>query len=490
MRILVVTTLAALVAATGCSTSRLAKSPAISAADRTMATETTLISPTVDTVNGASQSDSDREVVTRLPQATSSEVRRVNYTQDAELPAPIPDTFEVLEAPAPDQSSLAQLEQMALAANPALRQAAGRIDSLRGKWVQVGLYPNPNAGYLASEVGNDGRGGQQGGFVSQTIITGGKLHLSREIVAQEIIMAEQQLAVMEQRVLTDIRMAYYDALAAQTKESIAADLVSLANKAVSTTEELIKAEEVGRHVLLQAEVEVNAARIAQQQAETQRRAAARRIAALTGDAHADDIRVAGSLNGVDEEIAFDEALSTIATASPEIAAAWAELGRAQAALDRASVQYKPDIDANLSVQYDNASEYTIAGVQISIPLPIYDRNQGGVQQAIGEIVVAEQRMQRVQVGLQTRLAPVYADYAAARFQVDQYRREVLPKAKENYELLESAYKAGEIDFLSLLTAQRTYFQSNLAYIEALRQLRLKQAEMKGLLLSTSLEQDP
>jgi cobalt-zinc-cadmium efflux system outer membrane protein len=154
------------------------------------------------------------------------------------------------------------------------------------------------------------------------------------------------------------------------------------------------------------------------------------------------------------------------------------------------VQYKPDIDANFSVQYDNASENTIAGVQISIPLPIYDRNQGGVQQAIGEIVVAEQRMQRVQVGLQTRLAPVYADYAAARYQADQYRREVLPKAKENYELLESAYKAGEIDFLSLLTAQRTYFQANLAYIEALRQLRLKQAEMKGLLLSTSLEQDP
>ena len=53
----------------------------------------------------------------RLPQAELSEVRRVSYTQDAELPAPIPETFEVLEAPAPDQRSLLQLEQMALAAN-------------------------------------------------------------------------------------------------------------------------------------------------------------------------------------------------------------------------------------------------------------------------------------------------------------------------------------------------------------------------------------
>jgi cobalt-zinc-cadmium efflux system outer membrane protein len=52
------------------------------------------------------------------------------------------------------------------------------------------------------------------------------------------------------------------------------------------------------------------------------------------------------------------------------------------------------------------------------------------------------------------------------------------------------YEAGETNFLSLLTAQRTYSQTNLFYLESLRELRMAEVEIEGLLLLDSLAPNP
>ena len=113
--------------------------------------------------------------------------------------------------------SLDELEQMAQANNPAIGQAAARVAALRGNWVQVGLPPNPTAGYLAEEIGNEGTAGMQGGYIGQEFITGGKLRLNRAIVAQEIQQAEQWLAAATISTRKDVRKAYYKALIANEK---------------------------------------------------------------------------------------------------------------------------------------------------------------------------------------------------------------------------------------------------------------------------------
>ena len=88
--------------------------------------------------------------------------------------------------PSTDGLTMEALEQMALANSPAIAQSAARVRALRGKWVQVGLPPNPTAGYVASEIGNEGAAGQQGGFIGQNFITAKKLQRNRAVVAAEI----------------------------------------------------------------------------------------------------------------------------------------------------------------------------------------------------------------------------------------------------------------------------------------------------------------
>jgi cobalt-zinc-cadmium efflux system outer membrane protein len=70
--------------------------------------------------------------------------------------------------------------------------------------------------------------------------------------------------------------------------------------------------------------------------------------------------------------------------------------------------------------------------------------------------------------------------------VERYRDAILPVAEESLELTRKMYELGEAGYLALLTAQRTFSQTNLNYLEALRELRTVEAEIEGQLLSDSL----
>src|SRR5262245_42220557 len=136
-------------------------------------------------------------------------------------------TPQPLDGAAVPAWSLADVEELARANHPSLAAASARVEAAHGAWLQAGLGPNPELGYTASEVGNEGRAGQQGGFVSQEFVTGGKLRLSREVAARDIALAEQRLAAQRLRVAADVRIAFYDALVSQRRAQVATDLVRI-----------------------------------------------------------------------------------------------------------------------------------------------------------------------------------------------------------------------------------------------------------------------
>src|SRR5690606_13600819 len=99
------------------------------------------------------------------------------------VPEPLP-TPEIA-AGEPTTLTLAEVESLAIAANPTLAEAAARVRAARGEQHQVGLAPNPVVGYAASEIGDEGRAGQQGMLVGQEFIRGNKLGLNRAVAGRE-----------------------------------------------------------------------------------------------------------------------------------------------------------------------------------------------------------------------------------------------------------------------------------------------------------------
>ena len=411
------------------------------------------------------------------------QIAPVSYQQ----PELIPELIHVAEE-VPTALTLEQVLQMAISGNPAIGVAAARVDALRGKWVQVGLAPNPTLGYVASEVGNDAQEGQQGMYVGQTFVRGNKLNLNRAIVSQEISRAEQELSTIRQRVLTDTRRGFYDVLIAQRKSDLAEELVKVSEKAVKASNSLLQAQEISVVALLQTELVAENTLILARRAQNEREAAWRRLASVLASPDMSPTRLVGDLEA-EAMLEWDEQLQRIMAESPEIAAALAELDRANGSLDRAFAQVKTDVNVQLAVQYDTATYYTVAGVQVGLPIPLWDRNQGGIRQAQGEIAAAERNIQRVELGLQERLATAFQRYADARFQVEKYGRDILPKAQRTFDLVTRAYEKAEVGYIDMLTAQRTYFQTRLQSIEAKRELWQSRILIEGLLLDGSLSDD-
>jgi len=388
--------------------------------------------------------------------------------------------------PSTDGLTLGAIEQMALANNPAIAQSEAKVRALRGKWVQVGLPPNPTAGYTAGEIGNDGAAGQQGLFVGQTYITGKKLQRNRAVVAAEISQAEQELAAMRRRVQTDVQRGYYEALLAQRRVELTSELVRITDEAVQSSESLVEAEEIPLAGLLQTEVQYQNALVLLQTAKNGLSRAWRSLSALIGGPELPMQSLAGDISDLPVSLEWQEQLARLQTESPEVATAIANVERARRALNRACVEAVPDISTQVSVQYDDSTGDTITGVQVGMPIPLWNKNQGGIRQAQAEVTQAVRNVDRVELDLNNRLALVFQQYADAQVTAEAYRSNILPRSLRTFNLVQKGYQQGEVGYLDLLAAQQTFSQTNLTYLDAVGNLWESYVRIQGLLLDESL----
>jgi len=392
---------------------------------------------------------------------------------------PVGQPLEALE--------LADLEAMALANHPGLRAAGARVEAARGRWIQGGLPPNPTIGYQGSEIGDGGRAGQQGLRVGQKVITGGKLGLNRAVASQDVARLSREFAAQRWRVLNDVRLAFYEVLAAQRSLEITRELVKIGSESVGAVDSLVRAQEASEVDLLQARIESESAAIALNNAENHFRAAWQKLAAVVAVPELLPRPLAGSLDDGADALSYDEAIARLASNSPELAAAWAKVNRARWALRRARAEPVPDVNLQGGVQYDDGSGDTIASMQVYFPLPLVNRNQGGIREAAANVASAEAEARQLELALQQDLAEVFERYANARQQVRRFREVMLPSAQASLDKVLLGYRQGEFPYLVLLTTQRTFFNTNLAYVDALRALRTSAVEIEGLLLRGSLE---
>ncbi|MGE0769248.1 MAG: TolC family protein [Hyphomicrobiaceae bacterium] len=385
--------------------------------------------------------------------------------------------------------TLAELESIAMQNNPTLAQAAARIQAAQGRWVQGGLRPNPILGYQASEVGNEGHAGQQGAFYSQEFVRGGKLGLNRLVGSREVAQAQQQFEAQRLRVLNDVRIEYFNVLVAQRAQELTSELSDIGKSGLETTERLFQGQQVSNAEVLQARIEAASAGIALRNAQNRLAAAWRRLSSVVGVPDMALQVLSGQLTPELAALDWNEAYTRVLTQSPELASARAGVARAQAILERAQAEPIPNLDVQLGLQYDNASQFTIGNVQMGMPIPFRNRNQGNIQTAFADLRNAQADIGRIELSLRNRLALAFETYSNARNQVETFSQQILPDARSSLDLVSTGYRAGQVSFLTLLTAQRTFSQANLAYLQALQELNASRIAIEGLMLTGSLQGD-
>jgi len=382
--------------------------------------------------------------------------------------------------------TLQAIEELAIANNPAIQQANAASARAGGIRAQVGLKPNPSIGYFGEEIGNEGAGGLHGVFISQTFVRGDKLAWNQQVVGHDVNAMNWQIETQRHRVRTDIRVAFYNALAAQKRLDLARDFRRVAEEGVSVSEERVVAKVGTRPDVLQSQIQLNEVDLSIQQAEFELSASLNELAALAGVSDLGSTTLTGELKtGLDSRNTESE-FAQIVSASPQLAAAQARVDRARANIQRQQVQPIPNVTAQLGAGGDDGTGNAFANVQLSLPVPVHNRNQGNIRAAQAEYCAATQNVQRIRQSIRLDLAQVMREFNIAKATVQQYEKSILPKAEETLKLMQEARDAGEFDFLRVLTARRAYFDANLRYVTAMSQLAQANAKIDGLLLTGGL----
>lgn len=404
----------------------------------------------------------------------------------AVLPAPN------LPKPPAEQASpaltLPDLELIAVANNPTLAQAAAQVDIARAKALQAGLYPNPTIGYTSEQIGIAGTAGeQQGMFIQQEIVTGGKLRLSRAKYQQEAYAAELQAHAQRLRVLNSIHIAFYEVLAVQEIIEVHRRLVKNADEAVKTTEELLNVGQANKADLLQAEIEARRARVSLKNAETRYRRNWEHLVNMVGEPNLKSRTLIGKLEPEGPALDRETSLNQVLLESPEIQFALAEVRRDQIMVERERKEPIPNIQVQAAAGYNFEDRRTTADVRVGFRIPVFDRNQGTVRQAQADLARARAEVIRVELTLRNRWAEAFSRYESARESAKDFREATLPKAKEAFELYVDAYKKRRAAWPQVLVAQRTYYQFGEEYVNTLAELKRAEVEIRGLLLVDGLK---
>lgn len=385
--------------------------------------------------------------------------------------------------------TLEQFEDLALRNNPTIVQAMTDVKMARALQDQVGRLPNPTLGYFGSQIGDAGTD-QHGIFLEQELVRGGKLSQNQEILRHAIEAQAAAVDAQTSRVLTDVRIKFFVALAAQEQVRLAREFKTLAAEAVDVAEKRKQAEEGSQPELLQAQVQLSEIDLVFEQAEVALASAIQDLAAIAGVSNVGPIVLDGELDPASQPFDWEQVFSNLLTTSPEMRVAQARVQQACAQLQREQLQTIPNPTVQLGAGIDNGTSSELLNVQVSAPIPVFNSNHGNICAAKASYEKAAQEISRIELAIKSRLANVSREYDSALAAVRRYDLEILPRSKESLNLSEQVYRAGEIEFLQVFLVRKTYFESNLRYIDALSELAQSRARIEGQLLEGGLNELP
>ncbi len=391
--------------------------------------------------------------------------------------------------------SLEELEQMAVKGNPTLHQAAMEIRSATGRKLQSGLWPNPTVGYTGEEIrGGSFGGGEQGFFVQQDVILGGKLGLNRKILAQEVRQAETESDEQRLRVTNAVRIQYNQALAEQEMVDMRKEISRITSETAKYTRQLFKIGQQNETEVLQAEVEAQQADLAVISAEHSRRRAMTALAAVVGNASVQEATLGGSLEGNLPQLDEQQLLDALLRDSPAVRIAETGVMRAEAALARARRERVPDLVLRGGLQ-QNLEQVEATGrpvglqgfAEVGVRLKLFDRNQGNIEAAQADLERSEAEVKRINLVLRERSASFVENYRTAKIVVDRYRTEILPRAQRAYELIYKRYGLLQASYPQVLLSEKMLFNAETDYIQNLGTLWANSIALQGFLLTDGLE---
>lgn len=384
--------------------------------------------------------------------------------------------------------------RQALESNPELRASSGRIDAAAGRAYQAKLWSNPELTLNAEDWPVRGGGNfsdsKQTVGLAQTIPFAGKKKLDRQIGASGVRLSEAELSLRRLELVRDVKIAFYQVLAAERLVQVEGELVKVAESSAATARKRVAAGAAADQEQLRAEIPLEEAKTELAGFQQELVAARQTLALLLGRPDLAEATVSGALAETASLTLLDQGPEQWLASHPSVVAVKTGRDRAELELRRARLEPYPDVRMGVAGGRIGETGQSIIQLGFSVPLPIIDRSKGKKQEAQANVRIAAAD----QVAIEQRLLRAWGT-ASKRFrtaaeQVTSYRERILPKANEALRLVQTGFEQGKFSFIDLLDTQRTTAEARLAYQQKLLELNVAHAELEALLARNPGENKP
>ncbi|WP_431262204.1 TolC family protein [Roseateles chitinivorans] len=394
-------------------------------------------------------------------------------------PAPASASSTLSTSAAPSSASprltLSAAIDRALTAHPRLRAAAFELEAAEGAVQQAALPPNPTLGLEQEDTRRETRTVTV--LLSQPLEIGGQRAARTALARRGRDLSQAELDALRAELRADVVQAFFAALVAQERVVAADESVRIAGGGADATARRVSAGKLAPNDETRARVAEATARIERRQAQADQLAARHALAAAVGM----DQAAIGALDGAAASLPTLPGEAEVARRladAPALRRARLEVERAQAAYELERARRIPDVTVTLGAKRAQEIGRNQAVIGLSMPLPLFDRNQGAQREALKRRQAAEQLAEAESLRLRAEVLSAADELAARTDEVDALQRTVLPGAREAYTAATRGFELGKFGFLDVLDAQRTWLQARMQWLDALARAHRANADLE------------
>ena len=368
--------------------------------------------------------------------------------------------------------------------NPELEAFSLEVRAREARALQAGLYKNPNLLLdLQDVLGSGGfknvQQSQSTIILSQVIELGGKRTKREKAALSHKDLAFWDYEAARMNILTRVAKAYTDALTAQEKLKLTQEMVQLSQKSYKAVKARVTAGKVSPIHEVKAQVALSTTQIQYQQAENNLKASYRRLASFWGSLTPKFKKVSGPLYRIAPVPSF-ETLAGHMQDNPDLARWAAELTQRTAAIDLEEANAVPNLRVGAGARWFEETNDNSFVVEFSIPIQLFDRNQGAIAEARHRLAKAKAQRRAAALKLNAALATGYTRLANAHSRVTSLKTKILPGARTAFEAVNEGYRFGKFGYLEVLDSQRTWFNARSQFLDALAEYHKAVADVERL----------
>ena len=392
--------------------------------------------------------------------------------------------FAEADIPEPPELSLRNALALTLKANPELAAFSQEVRATEAALLQADAWPNPVLEIGADNLSN-ARKAEAGDRtrslqIGQLIELGGKRAARLRLAETGRDLANWDYEAKRIAVLAQVAQRFVDVLAAQQRETLTEEIFGLARQVADTVTKRVQAGKVSPVEETKARLALAATEVELEQAKRELVSARKALGALWGNSNPSFRTAIGDL-AQRVPLPGYELLADRMRNNPELARWTSEIARRQAGVEAERAKAAPDITLSAGVTRFSQFDDRAYMVGIAIPLPLFDRNRGGILEASRRLDKADDERRATVMRLDTELAHAYQRLAGVDKEIQILRTTLLPGAQSAFDAATKGYGLGKFGFLDVLDAQRTLFQSRSQYLRALADYQRGVSEIERLI---------